>query len=140
MDSSTAVSDGLVYVGSYDTKVYCLNAATGAFVWSYTTGSAVWGSSPDVVGGFVYVGSNDTKVYCLNAATGAFVWSYTTGGTVGYPAVVNAVYVGSMDGRVYAFGFAASISLSSSVMDVGQSQLFTSSVSGGTSPTLISGM
>ena len=76
MSSSPAVVGGLVYVGSWDDTVYCLNATSGAFVWSFTTGAFVE-SSPAVVGGLVYVGSEDGKLYCLNAATGAFVWSYT---------------------------------------------------------------
>ena len=62
--SSPAVVGGRVYVGSYDRKVYCLDAATGAFVWSYPTGNIAW-SSPAVAGGMVYVGSLDCKVYCL---------------------------------------------------------------------------
>ena len=57
-------------MGSLDGKVYALNAATGALVWSYTTGDEV-SSSPAVAGGVVYVGSLDGKVYALNAATGA---------------------------------------------------------------------
>jgi outer membrane protein assembly factor BamB len=136
VDSSPAVVGGLVYVGSWDWNVYCLNATTGALVWNYTTGGVVWGSSPAVAGGFVYVGSNDTKVYCLNAVTGALVWNYKTGGLPGNPAVVDVVYVGSEDGVVYAFGepVAVSLSPSSGIMDVGQSQQFTSTASGGTSP------
>ena len=35
--SSPTVVDGFVYAGSNDNKVYCLNAATGAFRWSFTT-------------------------------------------------------------------------------------------------------
>src|SRR5659263_375076 len=45
--SSPAVVDGKVYIGSLETldgKVYCLDAASGAFIWSYTTGGAVWSS------------------------------------------------------------------------------------------------
>jgi len=100
--SSPAVAGGMVYVGSYDRKVYCLDAVTGAFVWSYTTGNPVY-SSPAVVGGMVYVGSTDSKVYCLDAVTGAFVWSYTTGNPVySSPAVSGGmVYVDSFDGKVY---------------------------------------
>ena len=103
--SSPAVAGGMVYVGSYDGKVYCLDASTGAFVWSYTTGSVV-SSSPAVAGGMVYVDSFDGKVYCLDAVTGAFVWSYTTGDNVdSSPAVAGGmVYVGSYDRKVYAFG------------------------------------
>jgi outer membrane protein assembly factor BamB len=63
--SSPAVVGGLVYVGSYyNWKVYCLNAVTGALVWSYTTGGMV-DSSPAVVNGVVYVGSYDGKVYAF---------------------------------------------------------------------------
>jgi hypothetical protein len=62
--SSPAVADGRVYVGSYDNKVYALNALTGALVWSYTTGYYVF-SSPAVADGRVYVGSEDGKVYAF---------------------------------------------------------------------------
>ena len=102
VDSSPAVAYGKVYVGSGDSKVYCLNASTGAFIWNYTTGGDVK-SSPIVVDGKVYVGSYDSKVYCLNASTGAFIWNYTTGNLVrSSPAVAyGKVYVGSFDFKVY---------------------------------------
>jgi outer membrane protein assembly factor BamB len=106
--SSPAVSGGRVYVGSWDKKVYALNATTGAFIWSYTTGGtppyAGVSSSPAVVGGRVYVGSLDKKVYCLNATTGVRIWNYTTGNSVySSPAVSGGrVYVGSLDKKVYA--------------------------------------
>lgn len=67
--SSPAMVNGVVYVGSQDTKVYALNASTGVVKWSTATRSLVE-SSPAVVNGVVYVGSNDDKVYALNAATG----------------------------------------------------------------------
>ena len=35
MNSSPTVANGVVYVGSQDHKVYALNAATGAKLWSY---------------------------------------------------------------------------------------------------------
>ena len=38
--SSPAVVGGRVYVGSFDDKVYCLDAVTGAHVWNYTTARA----------------------------------------------------------------------------------------------------
>jgi hypothetical protein len=101
VESSPAVVGGLVYVGSWDHNVYCLNATSGSLVWSYTTGSGVE-SSPAVVGGFVYVGCGDGRVYCLDATSGSLVWSYTTGSWVDSPAVVGGyVYVGSGDGNVY---------------------------------------
>jgi outer membrane protein assembly factor BamB len=106
-DSSPAVVDGKVYIGSMNSMVYCLNAATGALIWNYTTDGAV-ASSPAVVEGKVYFGSYDYKVYCLNAATGAWIWDYTTGGIVyPSPAVVDGkVYFGSNDDKVYCLNAA----------------------------------
>jgi outer membrane protein assembly factor BamB len=60
------VANGVVYVGSDDNNVYALNAGTGAFVWKYTTGGAVY-SSPAVANGMVYVGSADGNVYVFTA-------------------------------------------------------------------------
>jgi glucose dehydrogenase len=103
VDSSPAVANGVVYVGSDDGDLYALNASTGAILWSYTTGGPVT-SSPAVVNGVVYVGSSDRNVYALNASTGAKLWSYTTAAIVrSSPAVANGVvYVGSDDFNVYA--------------------------------------
>jgi len=102
VDSSPAVADGKVYVGSSDDKVYCLDAATGSLMWSYPTGYWVR-SSPAVADGKVYVGSSDDKVYCLDAISGSLVWSFPTGGDVwSSPAVADGkVYVGSWDNNVY---------------------------------------
>jgi outer membrane protein assembly factor BamB len=35
ISSSPAIVDGLVYVGSWDSVVYALEAKTGGLVWSY---------------------------------------------------------------------------------------------------------
>jgi outer membrane protein assembly factor BamB len=69
-DSSPAVANGTVYIGSWlREKVYALDAATGAVRWSQPVGSKV-DSSPVVAGGTVYVGSDDHKVYAISAASG----------------------------------------------------------------------
>jgi outer membrane protein assembly factor BamB len=101
--SSPAVVGGLVYVGSEDHNVYCLNAATGESVWNYTIGDLGVVSSPAVIGGLVYVGSKRWSeisghlgdVCCLNATTGSLVWRYSTDWYVeSSPAVVDGlVYV-----------------------------------------------
>ena len=103
VDSSPAVANGVVYVGSDDNNVYALNASTGAKLWSYNTGGFIGDSSPALANGVVYVGSADDNVYALNASTGATLWSYTTGSAVASsPAVANGVlYVGSLEGGVY---------------------------------------
>ena len=67
VQSSPAVVNGVVYIGSNDGHVYALNAATGAKRWSFTTKGIV-DSSPAVVNGVVYIGSSDQKVYALDYA------------------------------------------------------------------------
>lgn len=101
-ESSPAVYDGKVYVGSPDGKVYCLDAEDGDELWSYTTGGMVF-SSPAVYAGRVYIGSWDHTVYCLNAITGEKIWDFPTGDYVSSsPTVYNdKVYIGSYDGNVY---------------------------------------
>ena len=58
-------SDGTVYVGSYNKKVYALNGKTGVKQWVFATGT--WVESSPIIGadGTVYVGSRDNKVYAL---------------------------------------------------------------------------
>ena len=65
--SSPAVANGVVYVGTYNSFLYALDARTGAFKWSYLTGGEVR-SSPAVVNGVVYFGSYDSKLYAFSLA------------------------------------------------------------------------
>ena len=78
MQSSPAFSNGLVYIGSNDTRIYALNATNGEQIWHFTTGSYV-ASSPAVEGGVIYVGCFDNRTYALNAETGVLLWNRTTG-------------------------------------------------------------
>jgi eukaryotic-like serine/threonine-protein kinase len=98
VQSSPAVADGVVYVGSNDNNVYALNVTTGATSWKpFTTGAPVQ-SSPAVADGTVYIGSNDGNVYALRASTGATAWTpFSAGAPVSSsPAVANGgIYVGT---------------------------------------------
>ena len=135
--SSPAVVNGIVYIGSEDENLYAINANTGSFLWSFPTGGFVK-SSPAVSNGVVYFSSWDDYIYAANATTGAQIWSYKTNDEVtSSPAVSNgAVYVGSLGGVIYAFGQPwPTISPTSVIMDLGQSQQFTTTVGqGGTPP------
>lgn len=66
VDSATVVG-GIVYVGSYDHKIYAFNASNGALIWNSLTGAIVI-SRPAAVNGVVYIGSEDHNLYAFNAA------------------------------------------------------------------------
>lgn len=100
--SSPAVADGVVYVGSQDSRLYALDAETGRELWSFAAESWVE-SSPAVADGVVYFGSNDGNLYALDARTGAERWRFQTRlGVRSSPAVAGGmVYFGTDNYTVY---------------------------------------
>ena len=110
--SSPSVADGMVYVGSQDKNIYCLDSRTGSLIWNFTTGARIK-SSPAIADGMVYVGPDDGNVYCLDAEDGSLIWSTDAGGHIevnfaaapalrSSPTIVDGkVYVGSLDTNVY---------------------------------------
>jgi len=77
--SSPAIgSDGTLYVGSSDKKVYALDGKSGVKNWEFETGDEVLSSPAIGSDGTVYVGSGDKKVYALNGKTGAKNWEFDT--------------------------------------------------------------
>ena len=102
MGSSPAIgSDGTVYVGSDDKKLYAINGKTGVKLWEFETGSSLGRSSPAIGSdGTVYVRSTDKKLYAINGKSGVKLWEFETGGYVrSSPAIGSdgTVYVGSGD-------------------------------------------
>ena len=68
VSSSPAIgSDGTVYVGSTDQKLYALSSKTGVKLWEFETGH--WVQTSPAIGsdGTVYVGSRDKKLYAIKA-------------------------------------------------------------------------
>ena len=64
--SSPAIgSDGTVYVGSADNKLYAINRKRGVKLWEFETGGSVWSSPAIGSDGTVYVGSFDKKLYAF---------------------------------------------------------------------------
>ena len=58
-------SDGTVYVGSWDKKLYALSGKSGDKLWEFET-EALVNSSPAIgPDGTVYVGSDDNKIYAI---------------------------------------------------------------------------
>jgi len=64
--SSPAIgSDGTVYVGSRDNKLYAINGKSGVKLWEFETGRGVYSSPAIGSDGTVYVGSKDNKLYAI---------------------------------------------------------------------------
>lgn len=118
-----------VYFGSMNGKVYCLNANTGAALWSqpYQTLNSTGGNgkvlaSPIVYNGRVYVGNESATVHCLDASNGTLIWSHTFSRDANWPdrTGVSSVaigptatgeiraYVGCDNGHVYCLSLADS--------------------------------
>jgi outer membrane protein assembly factor BamB len=91
---------GLGYPGA----VRALDPATGAYRWEH-------GTSHPVIPALVYahglvIDGQGPALEILDAANGSRLYSYETGGDIyGAPSVSHGeVFVGSLDGNVYAFG------------------------------------
>lgn len=75
--SSPVVSDGVLYVGSFDHNLYALDAKTGEFIWKYPTDDSI-SSSPCVWEDLVLVGSEDHMMYAIQKGSGGIAWSAPT--------------------------------------------------------------
>lgn len=110
MSSAPTVTDGVVYIGSFDSNLYALDATTGERMWSYSVGPTLFDSvtgSPTVFEGKVYVGApgpgeNDT-FYALDGENRTVVWNFTTDSFLFYSptAADGKVYVAN-ENSVYA--------------------------------------
>jgi eukaryotic-like serine/threonine-protein kinase len=121
VESSAVVRDGVAYVGSSDAaRLFALDVKTGRSVWEVSTGGWPWGE-PALAGGRVYIGSAGDAEYlvkhegsfiAVDRAAGRMAWRFAVpppagkgqSGFVGSAAAADGrVFVGGLDGRVYAF-------------------------------------
>ena len=68
MSSPAIGSDGTVYVGAADNKLYAINGKSGVKLWEFETGESRYGVSSSPVispNGTIYFGSYDKKVYAI---------------------------------------------------------------------------
>ena len=109
VETPPLLADGLVYFGSWDRRVYAVDARTGRLRWSFQTGAKVKGGVA-LAGGSVFAGSYDGRLYAVDARSGRLRWAAgggSLGGLYATPSVAKGrVFVGSTNGRVYAFAAA----------------------------------
>jgi outer membrane protein assembly factor BamB len=101
--SSPCISNGMLFVGCYDTNLYALDAGRGEFRWKYATEGGI-SSSPTIWQDMVIVGSEDGAVYSLDVRRGSLRWTFRTAKAVrSSPRVEDrVVFVGSDDQHFYA--------------------------------------
>ncbi len=123
VSSTPTVAEGMVYVTSWNGKVYGLRARDGKVRWSYDTGSdsttGVQSSATLTPEGRLVVGDSNATVHCLVAKSGTLLWTASVGDPVAdsahiwaSPVVANGrVFVGRAShsdvpctqGHLYAF-------------------------------------
>ena len=74
IESSPAVSDGVVYIGSEDSYLYALDAKTGGERWKFKALGRIHYSSPCVWENSVYFGDNSGRFYSVDTKTGEEKW------------------------------------------------------------------
>ena len=105
INTTPLAAGGLVYVGSEVGSFHALDAASGELLWSQQTTGRVL-ESPTVADGVLYVESSDGYLRALDAITGAEIWSFQKGyfsGIRSYTVTGGVVYLGALNGSVYAF-------------------------------------
>ena len=91
IESTPAVSNGSVFVGSDDGNVYKVDAASGRMIWQSSLYSSMY-SSPLVYDGRIYLGTNGGAFYALDEGTGNHVWSLSN---------VTQSSPAAWDGKIY---------------------------------------
>jgi len=104
VESSPAIgSDGTIYVGSWDNKLYAINP-DGTKKWEFLTGGYVNPSPTIGSDGTIYIGSNDDKLYAINP-DGTKKWEFLIGRDVNSSPAIGSdgtIYIGSYDNKLYA--------------------------------------
>ncbi|MHC4875136.1 MAG: outer membrane protein assembly factor BamB family protein [Planctomycetota bacterium] len=83
----TAAANSVFLASSVTDSVSCLNAATGAIRWRFTTDAPIR-IAPSIVDGRVYFGSDDGNAYCVDAASGDLIWKFSPGSKT-LPRILN---------------------------------------------------
>jgi outer membrane protein assembly factor BamB len=107
-------SDGTVYVGSFDHRLYALDPNTGQVRWTFTTDAHIYSSPALATGSLgettaIYIASADGSVYAVDPS-GRLLWRYDTADPIRSSPVLGRkphgrgqiLYVGSSNGKLYA--------------------------------------
>lgn len=74
-------TDGVIYVGTFGSEMYAINAADGKVVWHVSTSGWVWGG-PVLQDGVLYFGDLSGTFYAMQASDGAVKWKVQPDGPI----------------------------------------------------------
>jgi len=111
IESSPLLKNDRLYIGSWDHKVYAVDADNGRKIWSFQADDQV-NTSAAYWRGRIFIASDGGTVYALSARTGRLLWSAQSQSKFGSrefwyatPTVAyGRVYIGNTDGTMYVFG------------------------------------
>jgi outer membrane protein assembly factor BamB len=97
-------SDGMVYFGSADHRLYALDPkAPKAFAWTFPTGGAT--TSPAIgVDGTLYFGSEDENLYAIDPSDQSVKWTLRVQGAIDASPVIDGdgtIFFGTIDRQFY---------------------------------------
>ncbi len=103
IQSSAAIADGTVYVGSESADLLAIDLATGKLRWKYKAKDGIDESSPLVHDGVVYVGDIAGTFHAVRASDGKAVWTFKTESEIRSSPVFadGRIFIGSYDGNLY---------------------------------------
>ena len=95
----------VVFIGSFDGYLYCLDTESGKEIWRFKTGGEIQHDKACLIHeNIIYFSSFDNYLYAVNIETGKELWRFRTGkfGNSSFPALMNGrLYVGSREGILY---------------------------------------
>lgn len=111
--ATPAINDDILYIGSFDKKLYAIDINSGEEKWEQpfeAEGPII--STPLIENGVVYIGSFDRHIYALDAESGELIWQYpeSEGNGENIPQkwfwaspvmYKNMIYAANTDGKVY---------------------------------------
>ena len=106
-----------LYVGSFGSKVFAINAADGSLRWTTNTNTWVW-SDPAVNNSNVFVADIKGQVYSLDASSGKNFWSniIPDGPITGSPLLTaDGVVVATESGSAYSLDYNGKVLWSTSL-------------------------
>ncbi len=101
--TSPVISDGVIYVSSYDNKLHAISSTDGKKLWQIELPSAIC-SSPAVSKDIIYCGTFDRNLYAIKKTNGSILWKFESGNWFWSDVLVNGnvIYAACLDSRIYA--------------------------------------